>query len=87
MPRDKREIPTTEIAPKFKHLRAIADQIRNANTEILIGRDLVKASSFLNGPRGAPWAEKLVLKWTISGQVCLDRINGKIHISVKRTIV
>ena len=91
---DKSEIPTPDVARRFEHLRTIADQIPpidpNANIEILIGRDapeLLKVRAFKNGPRGAPWAQKLKLGWTISGQVCLNRIGGPVHVAVKRTVV
>ena len=94
LPCDKREIPTPEIARKFKHLASIADEIPpvdpHASIEILIGRDapeLLKVRSFKNGPRGAPWAQKLKLGWTISGQVCYNRIGGPVHISAKRTAI
>ena len=68
IPRDESEIPTPGIARKFSHLKEIADQIPplnpNANIEILIGRDapeLLKVRAFINGPKGAPWAQKLNL--------------------------
>ncbi|XP_044181476.1 uncharacterized protein LOC122962433 [Acropora millepora] len=80
IPRDKSEIPTPEIAREFSHLKGIADQIppldQDANIELLIGRDaleLLKVRDFRNGPKGAPWAQKLKLGWTVSGEVCLDR--------------
>ena len=68
IPRDKSEIPNPEIAREFPHLKEIADQIPpldpNANVEILIGRDapeLLKIRASRNGPKGAPWAQKLKL--------------------------
>ena len=76
IPRDKSEIPSPEIAREFPHLKEIADQIPpldpNANVEILIGRDapeLLKIRASRNGLKGAPWAQKLKLGWTASGQV------------------
>lgn len=94
IPRDKSEIPTPEIARNFSHLKEIADQIPpldpNANIEILIGRDapeLLKVRAFRNGPKEAPWAQKLNLGWTLSGQVCLDRVGGPVHVSAHRTAV
>lgn len=68
IPQDKREIPTPEIARRFPHLQEIAEEIPsfdvNAGVHILIGRDapeLLKVRAFKNGPRGAPWAQKLDL--------------------------
>ena len=92
IPRDKSEIPSPEIAREFHHLKEIADLPLdpNANVEILISRDapeLLKIRASRNGPKGAPWAQKFKLGWTVSGQVCLDRIGGPVHISACRTAV
>jgi len=43
--------------------------------------------TFNNGPKGAPWAQKLVLGWTMFGQTCLDLTDGAIHVQAKRTCV
>ena len=92
IPEDKREIATPEMARQFSHLKEIADEIppydAKASVEILIGRDapeLLKIRASRNGPKGAPWAQKLDLGWTISGQMCLDRVGGPVHISAHRT--
>ena len=94
IPQDKREIVTPEMARQFPHLREIAEEIPpydpKAKVEILIGRDapeLLKIRESKNGPNGAPWAQKLHLGWTVSGQMCLDRVGGPIHISACRTAV
>ncbi|XP_048576716.1 uncharacterized protein LOC116603307 [Nematostella vectensis] len=94
IPGDKREIPTPEMARSFKHLKPIADQIPplddTAEVHLLIGRDapeLLKVKEFKNGPRGAPWAQRLALGWTISGQMCLDFANGPAHILSRHTHV
>ena len=61
----------------------------DAEVQILIGRDapeLMKVRAFKNGPKGAPWAQNLALEWTISGQVCLDRVGGPIHVVARRTV-
>lgn len=94
IPRDKKEIVTPEMARQFPHLKEIAEEIPpydpKAKVEILIGRDapeLLKIRESKNGPNGAPWAQKLDLGWTVSGQMCLDRVGGPIHISARRTAV
>ena len=80
------------MARRFPHLRGIADEIppfdSDANIHLLIGRDapeLLKVRGFRNGPRGAPWAQRLTLGWTITGQMCLDLAGGPVHALVRRT--
>ncbi|XP_048580423.1 uncharacterized protein LOC116604791 [Nematostella vectensis] len=92
IPEDKREIPTPEMARSFPHLREIAAHIpppeREAGVHLLIGRDapeLLKVREFRNGPRGAPWAQRLDLGWTITGQMCLDFGKGPAHVLARRT--
>ena len=82
------------MAKQFPHLREIAEEIPpddpEAAVEILIGKDapeLLKVRASRNGPKGAPWGQKLDLGWTVSGQMCLDRVGGPIHISARRTEV
>lgn len=91
-PDDKKEIPTPEVARKFPHLQDIAREIppidESAGLHILLGRDaseLLKVRAFKNGPKGAPWAQKLLLGWTITGQMCLNYLNGPVHIEARRT--
>ena len=93
-PQDKREIVTPEIARQFPHLKEIADEIPcyepKAKIEILIGRDapeLLKVIASKNGPKGAPWAQRLDLGWTVPAQMCLDQVGGTIHISARCTAV
>ena len=93
-PDDKKEIPTPEVAQRFPHLQDIAQEIpprdENAGVHILLGRDaneLLKVRAFKNGPKGAPWAQKLLLGWTITGQVCLNFLNGSVHIGSRKTSV
>ena len=66
--RDKREILTPETTARFPHLKQIAGEITplddNAEVHLLIGRDvpeLLKVRNFINGPKGAPWAQRLSL--------------------------
>ena len=88
IPQDKTEIPTPAATKYFPHLREISKEIppldHDAKISILIGRDapeLLKVRAFKNGPRGSPWAQKLTLGWTVSGQMCLDRVGGPVHIA------
>ena len=46
---------------------------------------LRRVREFRNGPKGAPWAQKLLLGWTVSGQMCLDRVGGPVHVSACHT--
>lgn len=93
IPKDKREIPSPELAKRFDHLRDIAGEIPSldaeAEVQLLIGRnapELLKVRAFRNGPKGEPWAHKLSIGWTICGQVCLDRHGGPVHILTHRTV-
>ena len=92
IPQDKREIPTPAMARRFPHLSLIADEIPplddTADVHLLIGRDapeLLKVRESRNGPSGAPWAQRLALGWTISGQLCLDFPNGPAHVLTRLT--
>ena len=92
IPQDKSEIPTPDMAKSFPHLIDIAHEIpspdESAKIQLLIGRDapeLLKVREFRNGPRGAPWAQRLALGWTISGQMCLDFPSGPAHVLTRLT--
>ena len=92
IPRDKQEIPTPEMARRFPHLSDIANEIpqldENAEIHLLIGRnapELLKVREFRNAPKGAPWAQKTSLGWTIIGQMCLDLVGGPVHKRACRT--
>ena len=94
IPSDRREIPTPQTARRFPHLCSLASEIQplddQAGIQLLIGRDapeLLKVREFRNGPRGAPWAQRHSLGWTISGQVCLDMTDGPKHVRTNRTTV
>ena len=94
IPQEKSEIPTPEMTKLFPHLKEIATEIppfdHDAEIDILIGRDapeVPKVRAFKNGPRGALWAQKHILGWTVSGEMCVDRIGGPVHLSSCRTSV
>lgn len=88
------EIVTPDMAKQFPHLHDIAKEIppynKKAKIELLIGRDapeLLKIRESRNGPLVTPWAQRLDLGWTVSGQMCLDRVDGPVHISANRIAV
>ena len=92
IPRVKREVLTPEMARRFPHLKEIAGEIPpfndDADIHLLIGRDapeLLKVRDFINGPNGAPWAQRLSLGWTITGQMCLDLASRPAHALARRT--
>ena len=94
IPRDRSEIPTPRTTKHHAHLKEISKEIPpydpEAKIELLIRRDapeLLKVRAFENGPRGAPWAQQLTFGWTVSGQMCLDRVGGAIHVSARRTAI
>ncbi|XP_033124807.1 uncharacterized protein LOC117123090, partial [Anneissia japonica] len=47
----------------------------------------LKVRECRNGPKGAPWAQRTTLGWTISGQICKSGAGGKVYASVNRTVV
>ena len=74
----------------YQDRQALTSPVDNAEVHLLIGRDapeLLKVRSFINGPKGAPWAQRLSLGWTISGQTSLDLASGPRHAVVRRTNV
>ena len=78
IPDNKDEIPTPDIAKAFPHLRPIADQIpeyqSDAEILLLVGRDvppLHKVRESRNGKGNSPWAQWLELGWVILGNACL----------------
>ena len=80
------------MARRFPHLSDITNEIpqldENAKIHLLIGRDaleLLKVREFRNGPKGAPWAKKTSLGWTIIGKMCLDLVGGPVHVRACRT--
>ncbi|CAB4037386.1 Hypothetical predicted protein, partial [Paramuricea clavata] len=79
IPDSKEEIPSTEVTRAHPHLHEIVDKISEirGDVDILlrIGRNappLQKVHESRNGPRNAPWAQRLDLGWVIIGNACLD---------------
>lgn len=78
MPDDRSEIPTPEVAKHHPHLSSMAHLIPPINSDaqilILLGRDVLqvhKVRDQRNGPKNAPYAQRLDLGWVIVGEVCL----------------
>ncbi|PFX28554.1 hypothetical protein AWC38_SpisGene6700 [Stylophora pistillata] len=79
IPDSREEIPTPNVARAFPHLQPIADEIPElcpgAEILLLIRRDtppLHKIHESRNGPKNAPWAQRLDLGWVVIGNTCLD---------------
>ena len=70
IPDSREEIPSPSVTRAYLHLDPIADKIPEldlkADILLLIGRDalpLHKIRQSRNGPRDAPWAQRLDLGW------------------------
>jgi len=92
IPNNRDEIPTPESAGFHPHLRGIAHKIPNMDMEadilLLIGRDappLHKVHESRNGPRDAPWAQRLDLGWVVIGNACLNGAHRPSEIATFKT--
>ncbi|XP_061829090.1 uncharacterized protein [Nerophis lumbriciformis] len=81
IPNNRSEIPTPNAASNHPHLKSIAQFIPELEQStpilLLLGRDIIAAHKVrkqLNGPRDAPYAQKLDLGWVIVGNVCLGGV-------------
>jgi len=88
IPDSREEIPTPSVARAHPHLAAIADEIPELDSEaeilLLVGRDappLHKIHESRNGPRNAPWAQRLDLGWVVLGNICLDGAHRPTEVS------
>ena len=82
IPNNRSEIPTPSAASNHPHLKSVAHLIPelepNAPIMLLLGRDIIavhKVRKQVNGPRDAPFAQKLDLGWVIVGNVCLGGVH------------
>lgn len=78
IPNNRMEIPTPSAASYHPHLQPVAHLIPeldpSAPIMLLLGRDIIsvhKVRKQVNGPRDAPYAQKLDSGWVIVGNVCL----------------
>lgn len=92
IPNNMSEIPTSEVAECYPHLRSIASEIpaldTRFNIQLLIGRDvpdLHHIEQQIIGPKGSPFAQKLPLGWVIIGQVCLNGFHQPETVFVNKT--
>ena len=94
IPNDRSEIPTPQVASNFPHLKDIANSLPpldpDAEIQLLIGRDLVRAHHVLEqriGPSDMPFAQRFNLGWVIIGDVCLGKVHKTETIRVSKTYV
>ncbi|CAL9684350.1 unnamed protein product [Knipowitschia caucasica] len=94
LPDNRNEIPTYGAARHHPHLQEIANEIPkldpSAKILVLIGRDVIQAHKVLdqrNGPRNAPFAQKLALGWVIIGNVCLGGAHKSACANVFKTSI
>ncbi|KAK3739372.1 hypothetical protein QZH41_004769 [Actinostola sp. cb2023] len=94
IPNNREEIPTPDVARAHSHLQQIADEIPEldecADILLLVGRDippLHKVHESRNGPRDAPWGQRLDLGWVVLGNTCLDGAHKPNQISPYKTQV
>ena len=92
IPEDKRRIAMPKMVRECSQIKETAHEIPpydpKANVEILTRREapeLLKITAGRNGPKGASWAQKLDMGWTISSQMCLNWVGGPVHISAHHT--
>ena len=77
IPKDRSELPSSDIAQSFKHMKDISHAIPHSDAPIslLVGRDLPAVHHILDQRLGRPldpFAQKTPLGWVIVGEVCLD---------------
>lgn len=94
IPDNREEILTPAAARAHPHLEAITEKIPELDPEaeilLLVGRDappLHKIHELRNGPRNAPWAQRLDLGWVVLGNACMDGAHKPTEISSYRTQV
>ena len=94
IPNNRSEIPTPNIAKAYPHLRNISSLIpeidNSAEISLLIGRDMTQAHHVLSQRIGAPqepFAQRLLLGWTIIGEVCLGKSHIPKTLNVRKTVI
>ncbi len=82
LPEDRDEIPTSEMARYFSHLKPVADKLPPFDTStpiiLLLGRGILsvhKVREQYNGPGNMPYAQRLDLGWVIVGEVCMGGVH------------
>ena len=78
IPDNREEIPAPSAASFYPHLNPIAHLIPELMADVpimlLLGRDVIrlhKVRKHVNGPRDAPYGQKLDLGWVVMENVCL----------------
>ena len=79
IPQSKREIALPHLVDHHQHLSHLVSFLpeyeSDTDIHILLGRDapeILKVRDVINGPPGAPWAQKTVFGWSILGKLCLN---------------
>lgn len=92
MPDDRSEIPTPEAAKHHSRLCSIAHLLPPLNQDaqilLLLGRNVLKVHKIRdqhNGPKNAPYAQRLDLGWVIVGDVCLGTAHKPTTVYTYRT--
>ena len=91
IPDSREDIPTYNVVNQIPHLRKIAKEFpesaQHYPVALLIGRDVSEAlevKQIINGPSGSPYAHRLSLGWTVTGQTGWNRKGRPAHI---RTLI
>ncbi len=94
IPDNRSEIPTPAVARHYSHLKAIAENIPDVDSEapiaLLLGRDLLQAHKVReqrNGPGNTPFAQRLDLGWVIVGDACLNGAHRPNQVNAYKTFV
>nr|XP_055056164.1 uncharacterized protein LOC129440699 [Misgurnus anguillicaudatus] len=94
LPDNRAEIPTPDAAWNHAHLKSVAHKIPpldpDAEILLLLGRDIIEVHKVLeqrNGPRHAPFAQKLALGWVVIGDVCLDGAHKPCKVNTFKTSI
>jgi hypothetical protein len=94
IPNNRSEMPTSNIAKAYPHLRDFSSLIPEIDNSVeiplLSGRDMTQAHHVLSQRIGAPnepFAQRLILGWKIIGEVCFGKSHIPKTLSVRKTVI
>ena len=94
IPNNRDEIPTPAAADGHHHLKPIAHEIpqldSNAKILLLLGRDILRVHKVrrqISGPHEAAYAQKLDLGWVIVGDVCLGSTHRPSEVTCTKVLM